>query len=212
MVAGLDAARRVFEYFDAAVESTVSESDRIEAGDAVLRVSGAAAGILRAERVTVNVVGHCSGIATMARKAVDAAHEITTDVGVAATRKTTPGLRGLEKRAVEYAETIPSPHTEIVLVRLGGAINRIPVDATAYPHRDVEYLMNVHTRWEDAAQDEECLAWVGDLYDDMAPHAMGGAYVNFITEREGEEDVPTRRTTSDWSNSKLSGTQRPCSG
>ena len=36
---------------------------------------------------------------------------------------------------------------------LGGAINRVPVDATAYPHRDVEFVMNVHTRWRDPAQD-----------------------------------------------------------
>lgn len=100
VAAGLDSARRVFEYFDADVESTVGEGDQIEAGDTVLRVSGAAAGILRAERVAVNIVGHCSGIATATREAVDAAHEISPNVDVAATRKTTPGLRGLEKRAV----------------------------------------------------------------------------------------------------------------
>lgn len=100
VAAGLDAARRVFEYVDADVEVLVGEGGRIEAGDPVLRVSGPAAGILRAERVAVNIAGHCSGIATMTRRAVDAAHERTDDVAVAATRKTTPGLRGLEKRAV----------------------------------------------------------------------------------------------------------------
>ncbi len=98
--AGLDAARRVFEYVGADVESTVDEGDRIEAGAAVVHVSGPAAEILRAERVAVNIAGHCSGIATMTRNAVDAAREVIPDVDVAATRKTTPGLRGLEKRAV----------------------------------------------------------------------------------------------------------------
>lgn len=98
--AGLDAAQQVFEYFDADVELIVSEGDRVEAGETVLRVAGPAAGILRAERVAVNIAGHCSGIATSTRHAVDAAHEIDENVDVAATRKTTPGLRGLEKRAV----------------------------------------------------------------------------------------------------------------
>ncbi|WP_227380491.1 FAD-binding oxidoreductase [Haladaptatus halobius] len=90
--------------------------------------------------------------------------------------------------ALEYARTVPSPHTEIIFGRLGGAVNDIPVDATAYPHRDVNYVLNVHTRWEDASQDEECIEWVRDLHDKLAPYATGGAYVNFITEREGEED------------------------
>lgn len=100
VVAGLDAGRRVFEYYDADVETPVEDGDRIEAGAEVLRVTGEAAGILRAERVGVNIVSHLSGIATRTRQAVDAAREVQDGVRVAATRKTTPGLRALEKRAV----------------------------------------------------------------------------------------------------------------
>lgn len=100
VVAGLDAASAVFEYLGVSVETTVVNGDRIEAGDEVLRVDGPARDVLRAERVAVNIAGHASGIATRTREAVDAAHEVSESVDIAGTRKTTPGLRGVEKRAV----------------------------------------------------------------------------------------------------------------
>ncbi len=71
------------------------------------------------------------------------------------------------------------------MARLGGAVNRVPSTATAYPHRDVSFVVNVHTRWGDAAQDEACLRWAREFFDRMAPHATGGVYVNFMPEDEG---------------------------
>jgi nicotinate-nucleotide pyrophosphorylase (carboxylating) len=56
--------------------------------------------VFRGERVATNLVGHASGVATRTREAVDRARAVADDVAVAATRKTTPGLRGVEKRAV----------------------------------------------------------------------------------------------------------------
>lgn len=100
VVAGVDAAVAVFEYLGVAAEPVVTAGDRVEAGDAILRVEGPAREVLRGERVAVNVAGHASGVATATRRAVDAAREVSDDVAVAATRKTTPGLRGIEKRAV----------------------------------------------------------------------------------------------------------------
>ncbi|RBI59447.1 carboxylating nicotinate-nucleotide diphosphorylase [halophilic archaeon] len=100
IVAGLNAAIAVFEYLDVTVDPVVDPGDRIGTGDVVLRVDGAAREILRGERVTVNLVGHASGVATATRNAVDAARNVTDEVRIAATRKTTPGLRSLEKRAV----------------------------------------------------------------------------------------------------------------
>ena len=47
--------------------------------------------------------------------------------------------------------------------------------------------MKVHTRWEDSTQDDDCISWAREFYDAMTPHALGSAYVNFISEREGEE-------------------------
>ncbi len=100
VAAGLDAAVAVFDYLGVDAEATRAEGDRIDAGESVLTASGAASDVLRAERVAVNVAGHASGIATATREAVDAARTVDDDVRIAATRKTTPGLRGIEKRAV----------------------------------------------------------------------------------------------------------------
>ncbi|WP_433628682.1 FAD-binding oxidoreductase [Halomicrococcus sp. NG-SE-24] len=91
--------------------------------------------------------------------------------------------------AVEFAADLPSSLSEIFFGQVGGAMARVPADATAYPHRDAEYVMNVHTRWEDPEDDERCIAWAREFFDAMAPYASGGVYVNFISEREGEENL-----------------------
>ena len=94
---------------------------------------------------------------------------------------------GLVDKLVEYAANLPSPHSEIFIAQMGGATNRVAPDATAYPHRDIEFVMNVHTRWEDAGDDDKCVAWAREFYEATEPFATGGVYVNFIS--EGEERV-----------------------
>ena len=100
VVAGLDAAVATFEYLGVDAEPTVDAGASVESGETVLEAAGAARDVLRGERVAVNLVGHASGVATRTRRAVRAAREAAESVRVAATRKTTPGLRGVEKRAV----------------------------------------------------------------------------------------------------------------
>ncbi len=85
---------------------------------------------------------------------------------------------------IDYAGRLPSPECEVFLGQLGGAINRIAPEGTAYPHRDAEFVMNIHARWTDRAQDQECMGWARKLFDDAAPHATGGVYVNFMPEDE----------------------------
>jgi len=103
VAAGLDAATAVFDYLGVTVADRVEDGTAIEVGDVVLRVEGPAREVLRGERVAVNVAGHASGVASRTRRAVDAARAVSDDVRIAATRKTTPGLRGIEKRAVAAA-------------------------------------------------------------------------------------------------------------
>jgi nicotinate-nucleotide pyrophosphorylase (carboxylating) len=100
VVAGIEAAVAVFEYLGVEVTERTEPGERIEVGDAVLAVEGPARSVLRGERTAVNVVGHASGVATRTRAAVGAARAESESVRIAATRKTTPGLRGVEKRAV----------------------------------------------------------------------------------------------------------------
>jgi FAD/FMN-containing dehydrogenase len=89
---------------------------------------------------------------------------------------------GLIETLVRYAEKLPSPETEIAFAQLGGAINRVPAAATAYPHRGVQYLVNLHTRWREPADDARCVGWARSLFDACQPFASGGTYVNFIPE------------------------------
>ena len=91
---------------------------------------------------------------------------------------------------IDYAGRLPSPECELFIAQLGGAVNRVPATSTAYPHRDVNFVMNVHTRWGDASQDRACIGWAREVFDRMAPHATGGVYVNFMP---GDEAQRVRR-------------------
>jgi len=91
---------------------------------------------------------------------------------------------------LDYAGRLPTPECEIFVASLGGAINRVPADATAYPHRDVQFAVNVHTRWSQAGQDGTCIAWAREFFDTMTPHATGGVYVNFMPEDEAQRVSP----------------------
>ncbi len=85
---------------------------------------------------------------------------------------------------VDFAGKLPTPECEIFIAHLGGAVNRIAADATAYPHRDTEFVLNVHTRWGDASDDEKCINWARQFFDQTAEFANGGVYVNFMADDE----------------------------
>jgi len=93
---------------------------------------------------------------------------------------------GLIDVMLEHAGRIPDAQTEIAFAQLGGAVSRVPTEATAYTHRDAEYVMNVHGRWSDPAKDGEVIGWARELFRAAAPFATGGAYVNFLTHEEGD--------------------------
>lgn len=103
-IAGLDAAIAAFRLIDPnlAVEPLRADGALVAPGDALLRIDGRARGILTAERVALNFLGHLSGVATATHELVEAIK--TVDGGgrtrICCTRKTTPGLRAFEKYAV----------------------------------------------------------------------------------------------------------------
>ncbi len=100
VLAGLDAAGLAFALLDPDASFTTyrQDGDRLRAGDRVAQVSGPTRALLSGERVALNLLGHLSGVATATAGIADAiAH---TKARVCCTRKTTPGLRGLEKYAV----------------------------------------------------------------------------------------------------------------
>lgn len=79
---------------------------------------------------------------------------------------------------------LTGPQCEIILAQVGGAVNRVPSDATAYAHRDVEHVMNVHARWAHQDEDASCIAWARSVFAAAAPFAAGSVYVNFMTAEE----------------------------
>jgi len=100
VIAGVPLAVEAFRQLDSAVSIRVEASDgtRVKAGDVVMHISGHARGMLSAERTALNYLQHLSGIATLTSRFVDAV--AGTSAQILDTRKTTPGLRALEKYAV----------------------------------------------------------------------------------------------------------------
>jgi nicotinate-nucleotide pyrophosphorylase (carboxylating) len=100
VVAGLEAAEAVFTTLDAEqqLEAFVSDGDEVEEGKVIARTSGFADVLLAGERVALNLLQRLSGIATQTRRYVRAIEG--TNAQIVDTRKTTPGLRMLEKYAV----------------------------------------------------------------------------------------------------------------
>ncbi|MCR4457626.1 FAD-binding oxidoreductase [Pseudescherichia sp. L3] len=91
---------------------------------------------------------------------------------------------GVIDAIVESAAKLPSPHCEIFIGTIGGQTASVAPDAMAYSNRDANYVMNVHGRWETAAEDERCIAWARDFFAKSQPFASRGAYINFLTQDE----------------------------
>ena len=85
---------------------------------------------------------------------------------------------------IQYAGRLPSPQCEIFIGTIGGQTARVAPDAMAYSSRDAKYVMNVHGRWESAAEDERGVAWAREFFKKAEPFASGGAYINFLTQDE----------------------------
>ena len=99
-IAGLEVAMATFAAVDPSctVQPEAADGDTVTAGTVLARVTGPARALLTAERSALNLLGHACGIATATRQVVDAV--AGTGVRIVDTRKTTPGLRALEKHAV----------------------------------------------------------------------------------------------------------------
>ena len=98
-LAGIDVAMSIFRYFGLQATTPHRDGDQIPAGETIFFLKGSSVSMLRAERLSLNFLGHLSGIATMTNKCVQIVREFS-DTRVACTRKTIPGMRSLEKQAV----------------------------------------------------------------------------------------------------------------
>jgi nicotinate-nucleotide pyrophosphorylase (carboxylating) len=160
-IAGLDASLLAFRLLDAGVEVEVRRRDGEDAGagETIARVSGRARALLAAERTALNLLGHLSGIATATRDLVARLDGLPTRV--AATRKTTPGLRALEKHAVRLGGGTPHRYglDDAVLVKdnhvaLAGGI----AEAVRRVRASIGHLVKVEVEVDTLEQLDEALA------------------------------------------------------
>jgi FAD/FMN-containing dehydrogenase len=89
---------------------------------------------------------------------------------------------------VAFMEAAPSLRPMAVLERFGGAVARVPADATAFGHRDAEYDLVIASMWTDDAEDEAHIDWARSFWDAVQPYAADSVYVNYLGE-EGEQRV-----------------------
>jgi nicotinate-nucleotide pyrophosphorylase (carboxylating) len=160
-IAGLDASLLAFRLLDPDLRFDVRLDDGgdASAGETIAGVAGSARALLAAERTALNLLGHLSGIATATRDVVARLEGLPTRV--TATRKTTPGLRALEKHAVRLGGGTPHRYglDDAVLVKdnhvaLAGGI----AEAVRRVRASVGHLVKVEVEVETLAQLDEALA------------------------------------------------------
>ncbi len=119
VIAGLAEAQALFEHFGVTAHARTADGRPATPGEALLDLAGPARAILLVERTALNIIGRMSGIATQTREAVDVVQDVSPDVRVAATRKTAPGLRALDKKAVTLGGGDPHRYTlsDMVLIK-----------------------------------------------------------------------------------------------
>lgn len=100
IAAGLDEAAALFSHFGVDVQQDARDGETVKSGAVLLSISGPAKKILLVERTALNIIGRMSGIATETRNLVDLVLGENPRCRVAGTRKTCPGLRALDKKAV----------------------------------------------------------------------------------------------------------------
>jgi nicotinate-nucleotide pyrophosphorylase (carboxylating) len=177
VVAGIDLAKLAFELIDPMIRMDVAAEDGtcVAPGFTIATLSGPARGILTAERTALNFLGHLSGIATATASIVAAIRDTKTKV--VCTRKTTPGLRAVEKYAVraggganhrfglDDAMLIKDNH-----VAIAGGVR----DALRRARAKAGHLVKIELEVDTLAQLEEALAEGVDavLLDNMGPDIL----------------------------------------
>ncbi len=206
VIAGVDAALAAFRLTDPAINITVEKQDgaRVQKGDVILSIDGPARGVLSAERVALNFMGHLSGIATATAALVDAVKG--TGVKIACTRKTAPGLRAFQKHAVKCggghnhrfglydAVMIKDNH-----IAAAGGI----AEALSAARADVGHMVKIQIEVDGLDQLEDALANGADviLLDNFEPETMKRAVeINkgrAVLEASGNITIDTVRTVAE---------------
>jgi FAD/FMN-containing dehydrogenase len=90
---------------------------------------------------------------------------------------------------IEHIASLPSPHANLSLEHMGGAVKRLDSDATAFPDRDANFSLLVTSAWPDPADNEANIRWVREGWETLRPHAKQSVYVNYVDAGEDERVV-----------------------
>jgi nicotinate-nucleotide pyrophosphorylase (carboxylating) len=198
VIAGLPVAAATLEAVDQCIQfqPRVWDGQRVRAGEEIATLVGSYATILRAERVMLNLLQRLSGIATTTARAVEMVADLP--VRILDTRKTTPGLRALEKYAIRVGGghnhrfnladgiLIKDNHLAAIRARGMGIADAVAMARAAAPH-----TLRVEVEVENVPQVVEALIAGADviLLDNMSPEEMREAVVKCrgraITEASG---------------------------
>ena len=180
VVAGLAVAAETFRLFDPQidVQLLVEDGASVQAGQELMSLSGSARSLLSAERVALNFLGRLSGIASLTARCVSALEG--TRARILDTRKTTPGLRALEKEAVRLGggQNHRFGLNDGVLIKdnhikaAGGIVQAINAARRQAPH-----LLKIEIECETLAEVEEAIQASADviLLDNMTTEQMRSA-------------------------------------
>jgi FAD/FMN-containing dehydrogenase len=93
-------------------------------------------------------------------------------------------LRELSDEAIDtlvrHFAAVPSPFSAIALEPFGGAVTRVPVEQTAFPHRQAGFSVVIVSMWGDPAASAANTAWTRDLYQALQPFSTEAVYVNYL--------------------------------
>jgi nicotinate-nucleotide pyrophosphorylase (carboxylating) len=206
VIAGTRAFGRVFELFDAGIEITyyVNDGDRVKPKDVLIYLRGKTCVLLKGERTALNLLGILSGIATKTAKFVEEVKDLP--VAITDTRKTTPGLRFLQKYAVRVGGGINHRFSlsDGVLIKdnhikaAGGITNAVKMAHKRIPHT-VKIEVETETL-EQVAEAVECGADI-IMLDNMDYEMMKKAviYINkrALTEASGNVELLNGRKVRD---------------
>ena len=174
VIAGQACAVEAFAQVDATtvVEVAAPDGTAVVPGDVVATVRGSMVSILSAERTALNFLGHLSGVATQTRLLVDAVAAVSSTTRVLDTRKTTPGLRALEKAAVRagggtnhrasLSDAVLLKDNHLGAISISSGVARAKV---MWPGRNVEVECDTLEQVEEAAEARATSV----LLDNMTP-------------------------------------------
>ncbi|GAA3100781.1 carboxylating nicotinate-nucleotide diphosphorylase [Rhizobium viscosum] len=202
VVAGLDAADLAFQLVDPAITMRrhLPDGAAVEPGSVIATIEGPSRGLLTAERTALNFLGHLSGIATVTAGIVEAI--VNTKASVVCTRKTTPGLRALEKYAVRAGGGMNhrfALHDAVLIKDNHVAIAGGVTEAIRRAKAGVGHMVKIEVEVDTLDQLHEAMGEGVDavLLDNMTPDqlrdAVGIVAGRAITEASGRVTPATAR-------------------